>query len=103
MRTRVCYLEIQQSHGKQGIFVSVAFVFNCGCWKTRYVSERLVKFVMNFLKGVVSTLLLVDVVLNNGSIKVPQQNFHEILYMNCYILTVCNCLYKQCITTCTLH
>ena len=65
MRTCVCYLEIQQSHGKQGIFVSVALKFNCGRWKTRYVSEHFLKFVINFLKGVVSTLLLVDVVLNN--------------------------------------
>ena len=49
MRTCVCYLEIQQSHGKQGNarfandghlrFVSVAFGFHCGHWKTKYVSE----------------------------------------------------------------
>ena len=38
------------------------------------------KFVMNFLKGVVSILLLVDVVLNNVALsKFPQQNSHEIL------------------------
>ena len=38
------------------------------------------KFVMNFLKGVFSILLLVDVALNNVVLsKFPQQNFHEIL------------------------
>ena len=86
MRTCVCYLEIQQSHGKQGKarfaneghlrFVSVAFGFNCGRWKTRYVSEHFLKLVMNFLKGVVSTLLLVDVVLNNMALsKLPSKIF----------------------------
>ena len=44
-------------------FHSVAFGFNCGRWKTRYASEHFLKFV---LKGVVSILLLVDVVLNNN-------------------------------------
>ena len=48
MRTCVCYLEIEQSHGKQSNarfaneghlrIVSVAFGFHCGRWKTRYVS-----------------------------------------------------------------
>ena len=60
MRTCVCYSENQQSHGKQSNerfaneghlpFVSVAFGFKCGPWKTRYVSEHFLKFVMNFLK-----------------------------------------------------
>ena len=50
MRTCVCYLEIQQSRGKEGSarfaieghlrFVSAAFGFHCGRWKARYVSER---------------------------------------------------------------
>ena len=37
-------------------FVSVAFGFHCGREKARYVSElfHFLKFVMNFLKGVVS-------------------------------------------------
>ena len=37
-------------------FVSVAFGFHCGCKKARCVSElvHFLKFVMNFLKGVVS-------------------------------------------------
>ena len=49
MRTCVCYLEIQQSHEKEGnarfaneghlCFVSVTFEFLCGHWKARYVSE----------------------------------------------------------------
>ena len=49
MRTCVCYLEIEQSHEKRGNarfaneghkrFVSVAFGFHCGRWKTRYASE----------------------------------------------------------------
>ena len=49
MRTCVCYLEIQQSLGKEGNacfvneghfrFVSVTFGFNCGRWKARYVSQ----------------------------------------------------------------
>ena len=49
MRTCVCYLEIEQSHGKQANarianeghlrFVSAAFGFHCGRWETRYVSE----------------------------------------------------------------
>ena len=49
MCTCVCYLEIEQSHGKQGNarfanegrlrFVSAAFGFHCGRWETRYVSE----------------------------------------------------------------
>ena len=49
MRTCVCYLEIEQSHGKQGNarfaneghlrFVSAAFGFHFGRWETRYVSE----------------------------------------------------------------
>ena len=80
MRTCVCYLEVQQSHGKQGIFVSVAFKFNCGRWKTIYVSEHFLKFVMNFLKGVVSTLL-VDVVLNN----VALSKFPRNIFMRFYI------------------
>ena len=66
MRTCVCYLEIQRSRGKEGnarftngghlSFVSVTFVFHCGRWKARYVSElfHCLKFVMNFFKGVVS-------------------------------------------------
>ena len=86
MRTCVCYLEIQQSHGKQGIFVSVAFKFNCGRWKTRFVSEHFLKFViilfvMNFLKGVASTLLLVDVVLNNMTLS----KFPSNIFMRFYI------------------
>ena len=65
-------------------FVSVAFGFHCGHCKTRYmhVSElfSFLKFVMSFLKGVVSILLLVGVVLNDVALsKFPQQNFHEIL------------------------
>ena len=86
MRTYVCYLEIQQSHGRQGnarfaneghlCFVSVAFGFNCRRWKARYVSEHFLMFVMNFLKGVVSILLLVDVVLNNMALsKFPSKIF----------------------------
>ena len=82
MRTCVCYLEIQQSHGKQGIFVSVAFKFDCGRWKTRYVSEHFLKFVINFLNGVVSTLLLVDVVLNNMALS----KFPSKIFMRFYIL-----------------
>ena len=49
MRTCVCYLEIQRSHGKEGNesfakeghlrFVSVAFGFHRGRWKVRYMSE----------------------------------------------------------------
>ena len=49
MRTCACYLEIQQSRGKEGNksfakeghlrFVSVAFGFHCGRWKVRYASE----------------------------------------------------------------
>ena len=37
-------------------FVFVAFGFRCGRWKARYVTElfHFLKFVMNFLKGVVS-------------------------------------------------
>ena len=38
------------------------------------------KFVMNFLKGVVSILLLVDVALNNVALsKFSPQKFHEIV------------------------
>ena len=38
------------------------------------------KFVVNFLKGVVLILLLVGVVLNNVALSTfPQQNFYEIL------------------------
>ena len=66
MRTYVCYLEIQRSRGKEGNagfaseghlrFVSVTFGFHCGRWKARYVSEHFhfLKFVMNFLKKVLS-------------------------------------------------
>ena len=86
MRTCVCYLEIQQSHGKQANarfaneghfrFVSVAFGFNCGRWKTSYVSEHFLKFVINFLDGAVSILLLVDVVINNMALsKRPSKIF----------------------------
>ena len=45
MHTCVCYLEIQQSRGKEGnesfakeghlCFVSVTFGFHCGCWKAK--------------------------------------------------------------------
>ena len=51
MRTCVCYLEIQRSHGKEGNesfakeghsrFVSVAFGFHCGRWKVRYMASFL--------------------------------------------------------------
>ena len=42
--------------------------------------SHFLKFVMNLLKGVVSTLLLVGVVLINLVLsKFPKQNFHEIL------------------------
>ena len=73
MRTCVCYLKIQQSHGKQS--------------NARFANEGHLRFVSVAF----------------CSIKAPQQIFHEILYMICYILTVCNSLYKQCITPCTLH
>ena len=49
-------------------FVSVRFGSHCGHWKTKYMSERFfhfLNFAMNFLKGVVSILLLVSVLLNN--------------------------------------
>ena len=86
MHTCFCNLEIQQSHEKQGnarfankghfCFVSVAFGFNSGHWKTRYVSEHFLKVFLNFLKGVVSILLLVDVVLNNMALsKFPSKMF----------------------------
>ena len=49
MRTCVCYLEIQNSLGKEGNarvaneghlhFVSVTFGIHCGRWKARYVSK----------------------------------------------------------------
>ena len=49
MRTCVCYLEIQQSRGKEGNesfakeedlrFPSAAFGFHCARWKVRYVNE----------------------------------------------------------------
>ena len=91
MRTRVCYLKIQLSHGKQGNarfaneghlrFVSVAFGFNCGRWKTTYASEHFRKFVMNFLNAVVSILLLVDVVLNNMALS----KFPSKIFMRFYI------------------
>ena len=56
---------IQRSRGKKGNacfaneghlrVVSIAFGFHCGCWIASYVSDLfLLKFVMNFLKGVVS-------------------------------------------------
>ena len=49
----------------------------------------------------VSILLLVDVVLNDMALsKLPSKIFMRFYIMNCYILTVCNCLYKQCITPC---
>ena len=61
MRTCVCYLEIQRSLGKEGNarFANeghLTFGVHCGRWKARYVSElfHFLKFVMNFLKGVVS-------------------------------------------------
>ena len=50
MRTRVSYLEIQRSPGKEGNarfaneghwrFFSIAFGLHCGRWKARYASER---------------------------------------------------------------
>ena len=60
-------------------FVFVAFKsgFNCGRWKTRYASEHFLRFVMNFLKGVVSKLLLVDVVLNNMALSKFPSNIYE--------------------------
>ena len=55
LRTRVCYLEIQRSRGKEGSarfaskghlrFVSVALEFHCGCWKARYTSELFIFFI----------------------------------------------------------
>ena len=54
MRTCVCYLEIQQSHGKQGnasfgtdghlCFVSVAFGFHRGHRKTKHASGLFFSF-----------------------------------------------------------
>ena len=70
MRTCVCYLEIQRSRGKEVNarfanevhlgFASVASGFHCGHWKAWTLESvvrsffHFLKFVMNFLKGVVS-------------------------------------------------
>ena len=75
MSTCVCYLEIQQTHGKQGNarfaneghlrFVSVAFGFHCRRWKTRYVSE-----LFSFsLSGTVIKFLLLGIL--NISHRIP--------------------------------
>ena len=86
MRRCVRYLEIQQSHGKEGNarfaneghlhFVSVVFGFHCGRWKARYVSA----FVMSFLKAVVSIVIAFEVQVqgfpNNFSSGRPLDSFN---------------------------
>ena len=49
-------------------------------------------------------LLLVNVVPDNVALQsFPSKIFMRFYNMKCYILRVCNCLYKQCIASCTLH